>query len=465
MARTVNLRSRQANDDRADTIPSPSSSSDKENSTARGSRSRPEKRKSDSQTMASSSLPTPSSDSPTNKRRRLAERQSNVATGSQSQSQPRRSQRFSLNDVFDPDQDENERRRIRKEFRDLTRELNDYRSEYLQAGNNGIVNTIQKANELFVHVKQTSDATIDSRLLVNAADLSYKKTAQLALGDATAGIDVDEFVSKCISFMRRGPEEPTSVVPSSTQRRRQRARRDGEDSEEDEGDALNWDWLGRAACLPHNARPSVSGFLLGPLSVQKRTRQQTQRRARERIDPSQAVRPQELQEEDLDRQETSNLTALCTSINQLLIETQRKSQNAVNEELSQMEEEPTEEIIQQVMAKHNIADDGGVPLFRFCINPRSFGQSVENLFYISFLVRDGTVGVSLDSRGLPTLQAARPYAPNEARRQGIQKHQAIFSLDFETWHDLIETYQITESIIPHREEEELQNNRPRGWYG
>ncbi|KAE8378596.1 Nse4 C-terminal-domain-containing protein [Aspergillus bertholletiae] len=431
---------------------SPEPSSDKEN---RRTSSRVEKR-SQVSTMSSATSA---------KRQRLSNRASNIQSGSQSQVTP--SQQNHDKQFFDPDQDEKERRRVRKGLRDLTRELHDSRSEYMQPGNHGIRDTIQKANEYFQEVKQTADATIDSRLLVSAADLSYKKTAHLVLGDASASIDVDEFVSKCISFMRGAPGDP-QTMPSSTQRRRgqvsSRIQADPNDSDEDQGDAMNWDWLGRSACLRHNARPSISGFLLGPLSVQKRTRQFTQRRARERIDPSQAVRPQELQEEDLDRQESSNLTTMCTSINKLLARTQNMGQDAVDGLLSQLEEDPTEEMVQEVMAKHHVADDGGVPLFHFCINPRSFGQSVENLFYVSFLVRDGTVGIQVDSRELPTLHAAKPYAPNEAQKKGVQKHQAIFSLDFETWRDLIEVYDIKESIIPHREEEQHENTG-RGWYG
>ena len=180
---------------------------------------------------------------------------------------------------------------------------------------------------------------------------------------------------------------------------------DGDDSDEDIGDAMDWDFLGRSACFRYNSRPAVSGFLLGPLSVQKRTRQATQRRPRERVDPSQAVAPQDLQEKDLDRQETLNLTTVCSSINKLLATTQVETQDKVQQVLSAVPQERlTDELVQKTMDKYNIADDGGVPLFTFCLNPRSFGQSVENLFYVSFLVRDGTVGISVDGRELPTLR-------------------------------------------------------------
>ncbi|OQD80386.1 hypothetical protein PENANT_c036G00248 [Penicillium antarcticum] len=383
-----------------------------------------------------------------NKRPRLTDRNSNI----QSQGPPP-SQRNGDTRYYDPDQDADERRRVRRELRDLNRELNDSRGEFMQSGNDGLYKTVEKANEIFVQVKQTSDATIDSRLLVNAADLSHKKTAQLALGDSSAGIDVDEFVSKCISFMHRGPTNATGT-PRGTQGRRGRTRQSQRDpyaSDEDEGDAMNWDHLGRAACFPHNARPVVPGWLLGPLSVQKRARQMTQRTAREAIDPENAVKPIELQQGDLGQQDSVNLTQTCSEINKLLGNTQKERERKAERKLQNIEN-PTEDQLRGVFDECGIADDGGIPLFAFCIDPHSFGQSVENLFYVSFLVRDGTVGISTDSRQLPTLHPSNPYAPSEAQRQGIQKHQAVFSLDYETWEQLIKVFNIKKPIIPHREE-------------
>lgn len=63
------------------------------------------------------------------------------------------------------------------------------------------------------------------------------------------------------------------------------------------------------------------------------------------------------------------------------------------------------------------------------------------------------------------IDAAEPLTPGEAKEKGVQKRQAVFSLDFDDWRDLIEGYEIAECIIPHRNEGEQQNNNRRGWHG
>ncbi len=153
----------------------------------------------------------------------------------------------------------------------------------------GLTRTVHAANAIYQEVKQTSDATLDSRLMVNVSDLANKKTAQLVLGDSTTGIDVDEFLSKCITYMRNGGplDYDEDNAPSTARRRRTRVRHDEEDDAV--GEQLDWEVLGRHACFPYNSRPCVPNFLLGPLSVEKKTRAQTQRRARQSKDITSAT--------------------------------------------------------------------------------------------------------------------------------------------------------------------------------
>jgi hypothetical protein len=478
--------------------PALSFSSDKENhGQSEGIVPRGAKRKSASSRMPDSSSAASSS---LNKRRKLGDRSQALP----SQAVHRRELEERVNKQFyDPDQNQEERRATRKAIRDLAKELNgltfsvrclwkvdanfrvDSRTEYLQPNSNGLQQTLERADEYFKNVKQTSDATIDSRLLVAVGDLSYKKTNEIALGDSSTGVDVDEFVSKCISFMKRdvhavkdattanGRDSSSSTAPSGTQLQRRRRRpgfEEGEEEEEggDEDDQLNWAHLGRNACFLYNSRPCLSGFLLGPLSVQKRMRQQTQRRAREaRADPANAVRPQELRDEDLEKQETANLTVVCSEIRRLLGRIQVQGEKAV-EATYTINQDITDEEAQDLMREHGLADNGHVPLFDFCVNPKSFGQTVENMFYVSFLIKEGSVGLGFDSRGMPTLGLVGDKTLEE--RQEAPKNQAVFTLDFEMWEEIIESHGIQKSLIPHRREEEYDDGTNRnegggGWYG
>ena len=231
-----------------------------------------------------------------------------------------------------------------------------------------------------------------------------KRTTQLNLGESTTGIDIDDLVSKCIIFMRRGPSEGDATTQTQTQRRR----RAGDDSDEegnagyDEGDAFNWEYLGRHACCPFNVRPPVPGFLLGPLSVQKRVRKASQRREKlQKRDPKDAARPEELQLKDLEQNENSSLKTICERVRaQLGQECDARMQRVQEEAVDDMQDDE----VQEMMARHGVAEDGSIPLFEFVINPKSFGQTVENLFYISFLIKEGGAGISSDSDGMPTIR-------------------------------------------------------------
>ncbi|KAG9725659.1 hypothetical protein KCU75_g20522, partial [Aureobasidium melanogenum] len=377
------------------------------------------------------------SDSNSAKRRRTQARPTTSAVHDQELDESR---------FYDPTQDQHERQEIKKKSRALEREFNENRDVYLQDGSR-LESVIDRANENFHGVKQTSDATVDSRLFVGISDMLLKASAQLTLGDNSTGVDIDEFVSKCIMFMRN---DHGNASAASTQRRRQRqSRRDDdgdEDDDQDANDVLDWAHLGTHACFPYNLRPPAPSFLLGPLSVQKKVRVQTQRRARQRKDSTvKEVRPEALTERDLQTNENNALTTLCQNIKKIL-DNHCETAIAEIEALGDLDEDQA----LAEMKRHRITPTGGPSLFDFAINPHSFSQTVENIFYISFLIKEGNVGLHMDDNGLPTLVPATPHTIAQQREKSAMRHQAVFSIDYSTWQCLIQAFKITEPLIPHR---------------
>lgn len=430
--------------------------SDKENATRQTTRSSLGKRKSMSAAMSS---PNPS-DSAANKRRRLQEK--GKAPASQS-ARKRDAGGKGDSRFYDPDQDEASKRHTTRRLRELNAELNDSRAEYLQRNSRGLQDTIRQADELIGDVKQTSTATIDSRLLVTVGDLATKKINTLTLGDSSTAIDVDDFLTQCISFMK--PDDTSRS--QSTQRRRRTQRNngdadDGEDDEEDQDLELDWVRFGRDLCFPASKRPCLSSFLLGPLSVQKKVRAPTRRRATQRgaPDPALLARPTELDEEALGKKDTYSLTLVCGEIANLLERTENRGEAKVEEEVNQIEAETgrdvSEEELTTIMRKHHVRSNGGVPMFDFCVNPKSFGQTVENFFYISFLVKEGKVGLSHDRDGMPTLSMVKAKTYEE--RQESVRNQAVFSLSFDIWQEIVDSFGIEQSLIPHREVEDYEQD-------
>lgn len=331
--------------------------------------------------------------SPSGKRKRMTERERDPPV----QERARRRRTVEGDDIiYDPDQDIVERRKVRKGLRDLSKQLDIYKVAYqVDPNSRGLRDALVESNSLADQVRQTSDATIDARLLTSAADMTLARAVALVSGESALCVDMDDFIAKCKSFMRNsaGAAEGDEAAPSATQR----PRRNVDDEEDDDGDHLNWAHLGRSS-LKHNSRPSVPGFLLGPLSLEKRAKRVVVRREAFRHENIQATRPEVVAAEDIKKDENSNLENLCK---QILLRLEKVYVDAEEECNAQTTEDMTDAEGQQLLDKYGVNPNGGVALFRFVINPYSFGQTIENIFYLSFLIRDGYVGISDDERGLP----------------------------------------------------------------
>jgi non-structural maintenance of chromosomes element 4 len=311
-------------------------------------------------------------------------------------------------DKYDPDQPIEERRELQRGLRKLREDARINRDKYIQPGEEGVRRLIEKANILVENVKQTTEATIDSRLLVETVELSYKKTSLLTSGDAGQGVDIDGFVTQCIQYMRLGAgianDEAAELTSTQRQRRRPSNRAgprdsDDEDAIGDSGDPCNWEHLGRFVCVPHVRRPAVSGFLLGPLSVEKKVRKIAKRSAPFRPSALKETRPEVLDASAIQRKEDNDLTVICNKIRQRIQAVQEEAQDAGEDAFNNGGEAEAE----AVMKQYGLKRTGGLDFFRCVINPDSFGQTIENMFYVSFLIRDNKLQLELDDDGHPTL--------------------------------------------------------------
>jgi len=190
-----------------------------------------------------------------------------------------------------------------------------------------------------------------------------------------------------------------------------------EDNEDDKRfilDSLDWDKLDRKCARYFKTAPTVD-FMLGPLIIEVPEGKQTKRAAkrREKFDESQRQAPEEL--------------------------------TKVEEE----EEATTREVerIYEILKRHT--DDGSKPIgfFEFVINPDSFGKTVENLFHLSFLVKDGKASIAIDQDGQPTVCKSKPYR-EEDYDEVVSQKQMVLSLTMAEWREIVEVYEITEPLIP-----------------
>jgi non-structural maintenance of chromosomes element 4 len=121
-------------------------------------------------------------------------------------------------------------------------------------------------------VRNPTVANLDSKLLVTTSELAKTKARNMSLGDAA--FNIDEYVSKLVSFM--GGQHYTQATQNV-----------------DRGDTMDWAAIGRVA-MRISRRPPTIDFMLGPLSVEKKERKVIRKQQHKRDNNAAVVRPQEV---------------------------------------------------------------------------------------------------------------------------------------------------------------------------
>ncbi|XP_052754226.1 EP300-interacting inhibitor of differentiation 3 [Galleria mellonella] len=91
-------------------------------------------------------------------------------------------------------------------------------------------------------------------------------------------------------------------------------------------------------------------------------------------------------------------------------------------------------------------DGGEKPLsyFHVVLDPDSFSRTIENIYHLSFLIRDGKVAVQLDEEY--ALPFVRPVSQEHEDAAG-DENQFIVSLDTARWQELIEAFNIQKPLM------------------
>ncbi|XP_015176976.1 PREDICTED: EP300-interacting inhibitor of differentiation 3 [Polistes dominula] len=93
------------------------------------------------------------------------------------------------------------------------------------------------------------------------------------------------------------------------------------------------------------------------------------------------------------------------------------------------------------------------PLDFFCLilNPNDFGKTIENMLYVSFLVRDGFIKLVKDDAGILVIQLCSKEMILQRKQTGTHVNiQNVMSINMEQWKVLKDVYKLERPMLDFR---------------
>ncbi|NXD36265.1 NSE4A protein, partial [Copsychus sechellarum] len=259
------------------------------------------------------------------------------------------------------------------------------REAMLNSKSNRLTEALEEANRLFDGVRRAREAALDAQFLVIASNIGKEKATELH--SEMSAFDSTAFAEDLLTFMgiNRTEEEETD---------------DSEDASDVFLPSDAWKTMGEEAPKYFRRAPTFH-FMMGSFKSEPPV-------------PKQRI----------ERQKKAS---------------RGKAERAMPAQLKKMEEshqEATEKEVERILGilQTHFENDPNTPIsfFDFVIDPNSFSRTVENMFHVSFLIRDGLAKIKMDEVGLPIIEPLKPSGAEEDSRAGA-RNQVVISLDQKEW--------------------------------
>ncbi|KFP69272.1 Non-structural maintenance of chromosomes element 4 A, partial [Acanthisitta chloris] len=261
------------------------------------------------------------------------------------------------------------------------------REDMLNSKSNRLTEALEEASKLFNGVSRAREAALDAQFLVLASSLGKEKANELH-SEMTA-FDSVAFAEDLLTFMginRLEVEENDS------------------DSEGAPGGFLPsdaWKKLGEEAQKYFRRAPTFH-YMLGSFKSEPPVpRQRIERQKRATGGEAKRAMPAQLQK------------------------------------MEESHQEATEKEVERILGilQTYFKNDPNTPIsfFDLVIDPNSFARTVENIFHVSFIIRDGLARIELDEDKLAVIEPSQRDSRGEEDVAAAARNQAVLSLSYQEW--------------------------------
>ncbi|KAE9465978.1 hypothetical protein C3L33_02097, partial [Rhododendron williamsianum] len=235
------------------------------------------------------------------------------------------------------------------------------------------------------------------------------------VADAEALLDITSTLVSSVKAHGNEGITPSDLVNSLV---RDFGRQGGASSSTEDGNnSISWNDIGLAVSHVFRRAPGCT-TMLGPMNTEPKQRKAIVQR--KRVRPTEKARPEEL--EDTGTEERTDTDKNMATMFHILKKNRRaRLENVV-------------------------------------LNRNSFAQTVENLFALSFLVKDGRAEITVNEKGWHTVSPRNAPAADDVTSGEVSYSHFVFRFDFRDWKLMLDYVKVGEELMPHRNPEDITSD-------